>query len=77
MKRHKSTEKNILVAFLLNLLFSFIEIAGGLLTNSMAILSDAVHDAGDAFSIGVSYFLEKKSKKKNKNKWRKLLKGKF
>ena len=64
MKQHKSTEKNILVAFLLNLLFSFIEIAGGLLTNSMAILSDAVHDAGDAFSIGVSYFLEKKSKKK-------------
>ena len=51
MKQHKSTEKNILVAFLLNLLFSFIEIAGGLLTNSMAILSDAVHDAGDAFSI--------------------------
>ena len=63
MKQHKSTEKNILVAFLLNLLFSFIEIAGGLLTNSMAILSDAVHDFGDAFSIGVSYFLEKKSKK--------------
>ena len=64
MKQHKSTEKNILVAFLLNLLFSFIEIVGGLFTNSIAILSDAVHDAGDAFSIGVSYFLEKKSKKK-------------
>ena len=64
MKHSHSTEKNILVAFLLNFLFSAIEIVGGLLTNSMAILSDAVHDFGDAFSIGVSYFLEKKSKKK-------------
>lgn len=60
----KSTERNILVAFLLNLSFSVIEIVGGLFTNSMAILSDAIHDFGDAFSIGVSYFLEKKSKRK-------------
>ena len=60
----KSTERNILVAFLLNLSFSVIEIVGGLFTNSMAILSDAIHDFGDAFSIGVSYFLEKKSKHK-------------
>ena len=30
----------------------------------MAIISDSVHDMGDAMSIGISYFLEKKSKKK-------------
>lgn len=30
----------------------------------MAIISDAVHDFGDAFSIGVSYFLERYSRKK-------------
>ena len=64
MKKEKSTEKNILVAFVLNLFFSLVEIAGGLFTNSVAILSDAIHDFGDAFSIGVSYFLERKSKKK-------------
>ena len=64
MKREKSTEKNILIAFLLNLSFSLLEILGGLFTNSVAILSDAIHDFGDAFSIGVSYFLERKSKKK-------------
>lgn len=57
------TEKNILVAFILNLSFSALELAGGLLTNSVAILSDAVHDLGDAVSIGLSYFLERKSKK--------------
>ena len=58
------TDKNILVAFLLNLGFSIFEVLGGILTNSVAIISDALHDFIDAFSIGLSYFLEKKSKKK-------------
>lgn len=57
------SEKNILVAFLLNLSFSVFELFGGLFTNSVAIMSDAIHDIGDAASIGISYFLEKKSKK--------------
>lgn len=57
------TEKNILIAFLLNLGFSVFEFFGGLLTGSVAILSDAVHDLGDALGIGVSWFLERKSKR--------------
>ena len=57
------TEKNILVAFILNLAFSVFEFFGGIYTGSVAIMSDAVHDIGDAASIGISYFLEKKSKK--------------
>lgn len=57
------TEKNILIAFILNLLFSVFEFVGGIFTSSVAIVSDAVHDMGDALSIGISYFLEKKSKK--------------
>ena len=63
------TEKNILIAFLLNLSFSIFEIIGGLFTNSIAILSDAVHDLGDSLSIGISYFLEKKSNKKPDKKY--------
>ena len=57
------TEKNILIAFILNLSFSIFEFVGGIFTGSVAILSDAIHDIGDAVSIGISYFLEKKSKK--------------
>jgi cobalt-zinc-cadmium efflux system protein len=57
------TERNILVAFLLNLFFSIFELIGGFLTGSVAIVSDAVHDLGDALSIGLAYLLEKKSKK--------------
>lgn len=60
----KKTEKNILTAFTLNLLFSLIELIGGMITNSVAIISDSIHDFGDALSIGVSFYLENKSKKK-------------
>ena len=57
------SEKNILIAFLLNLCFSIFEFVGGIFTGSVAIVSDAVHDLGDAISIGVSFFLERKSQK--------------
>ena len=57
------SDKNILIAFLLNLAFSVFELIGGFFTNSVAIMSDALHDMGDAASIGISYFLEKKSRR--------------
>jgi cobalt-zinc-cadmium efflux system protein len=63
------TEKNILVAFILNISFSIFEFFGGLFTNSVSILSDSIHDLGDAISIGISYFMERKSKKKADNKY--------
>ena len=63
------TEKNILIAFLLNITFSIFELFGGIITNSVAILSDSVHDLGDAISIGISYFMERKSKKTPDNKY--------
>lgn len=63
------TERNIFIAFILNITFSIIEFIGGLFTNSIAILSDSVHDLGDAISIGTSYFLEKKSKKHADNNY--------
>lgn len=58
------SDKSILLAFLLNLGFSLFEFIGGILTGSVAILSDALHDLGDAAGIGVSLFLERKSKRK-------------
>lgn len=61
------TQNNILIAFILNLFFSIFEFVGGIFTGSVAIISDAIHDIGDALSIGISYFLEKKSKKKPDN----------
>ncbi len=57
------TEKNILIAFILNLIFSLFEFIGGAVTGSVAVISDAIHDIGDAISIGISWYLERKSKK--------------
>lgn len=56
-------QRNILIAFILNLSFAIFEFFGGIVTGSVAIVSDAIHDVGDAASIGLSYFLEKKSRK--------------
>lgn len=58
-----SSESNLRLAFFLNLGFTVLEIFGGLYTNSVAILSDAVHDLGDSFSLGLALYLDKKSKK--------------
>lgn len=60
---HHQAEGNIKAAFFLNLSFTIIEIIGGLYTNSLAILSDAVHDLGDSLSLGLSWYFQKLSKK--------------
>ena len=57
------SQRNILIAFVLNLTFSVLEFVGGIFTGSVAILSDAIHDFGDAASIGISWAMEKKSGK--------------
>jgi cobalt-zinc-cadmium efflux system protein len=55
---------NIRLAFFLNLVFTILEIFGGLWTNSLAILADAIHDLGDSFALGSAWFLERLSMKK-------------
>ena len=58
------SQKNILIAFLLNLFFSVFEFLGGLFTGSFAVISDSLHDLGDAAGIGISFLFEKKSTQK-------------
>ncbi len=65
---HHQTE-NIRTAFLLNLGFTLIEIVGGLYTNSLAILSDALHDLGDSVSLGMAWYLEKHSHKESDERY--------
>ncbi len=56
--------RNIRVAFFLNIVFTVIEIAGGLWTNSVAILSDALHDLGDTFSLSIAWLFDRYSRRK-------------
>lgn len=60
---HHSTTKNIKRAFFLNIGFTIIELIGGLLTNSLAIMSDALHDLGDSLTLGLSWYFQKLSGK--------------
>jgi cobalt-zinc-cadmium efflux system protein len=57
------TTGSIRMAFFLNIVFTVIEIVGGFYTNSLAIISDAVHDLGDSLSLGLAWYLEKYSKR--------------
>ena len=54
---HNHGSSNIKLAFFLNLGFTIVEIIGGLMINSIAVLSDAVHDLGDSLSLGLAWFL--------------------
>lgn len=53
--------RNILLAFWINSAFAVIELIGGFFTNSVAIMSDALHDFGDSLSLGLAWYFEKKS----------------
>ena len=54
---YSQATKNIKVAFFINLIFTVFEIIGGIYTNGIAIISDAVHDLGDSLSLGTSWYL--------------------
>ncbi|CAM1370713.1 cation diffusion facilitator family transporter [Tenacibaculum xiamenense] len=58
---HHSSGKNLATAFFLNLGFTIIEFIGGFFTNSLAIMSDALHDLGDSLSLGLAWYFEKRS----------------
>ena len=59
---HNSEDSNLKLAFFLNAVFTIFEIIGGFYVNSVAIVSDAVHDLGDTLSLGTSWYLQRKSR---------------
>ena len=54
-----TTATDLRLAFLLNLAFTVVAAVGGVWTNSVAILSDAVHDLGDSLSLGLAWSLDR------------------
>lgn len=61
--RIRKSENRILVAFLLNMIFTFVEICGSVMTGSVTILSDAMHDFGDCIALAMAWRMEKLSKR--------------
>lgn len=66
---YSDDSSNIKTAFFLNLAFTILEIFGGLWTNSLAILSDAIHDLGDSLSLGLAWFLGNYAKRERDRRY--------
>ncbi|PRO67597.1 cation diffusion facilitator family transporter [Alteromonas gracilis] len=66
---HREDSARIGWAFWLNFIFTIIEFLGGWLTNSVAIMADAVHDLGDSLSIGLAWYLSKLGHKASTEKY--------
>jgi cobalt-zinc-cadmium efflux system protein len=62
--QHPDGTGKLKLVFWLNLSFCLVELAGGFYTNSIAILSDALHDFGDSLSLGLAWYFEKISRRK-------------
>lgn len=60
---------NVRVAFFLNLTFTIIEVIGGIISGSIAILADSLHDFADTLSLGAGWYFERKSEKKSSDKY--------
>ncbi len=59
---HGQSLERIGQAFWLNVVFTVIELIGGAMTNSVAILADAVHDLGDSLALAFAWYMEKQSR---------------
>ena len=66
---HHTASERIGWAFALNFCFTIIEFIGGWLTNSTAIMADAVHDLGDCLAIGMAWWLNKLGAKEANNRF--------
>lgn len=64
-----SSGSNLKLAFFLNAAFTVFELIGGFYVNSVAIISDAIHDLGDTISLGTSWYLQNKSQQKRDAKF--------
>ncbi|GEK90506.1 cation diffusion facilitator family transporter [Alkalibacterium kapii] len=68
-KPKDQAKKNIGIVFFINLIFSVVEFVFGFIFNSVSIMSDALHDLGDAISTGFAWFFQKYSEKERNNKY--------
>ena len=66
---HHDSSRNISIALLLNFSFAVLEVVLGLWANSLAILSNAMHDFGDSFSLGLAWYFERRSKRGGTEKY--------
>ncbi|MCF8309600.1 MAG: cation diffusion facilitator family transporter, partial [Bacteroidales bacterium] len=60
---HNINEKNLRISVILNLGITVVEVVGGLIANSLSLLSDALHNLSDGLALLMAYIAHKFSKK--------------
>lgn len=67
-EREANSEKKLLISVILNFSITLAEIIGGIMSNSLSLLSDSFHNLNDTIAILISYIAKIIGKKpKNKN----------
>lgn len=59
----RGISEKVFIGLIVNFFSSIFEFLGGMLSGSVAIMSDAIHDLGDAVSLGFSIYFERKAKR--------------
>ena len=61
---HDTKGRNLLISIVLNILITVAQVIGGILSGSLALISDALHNFSDVMSLIISYIANKYAKKK-------------
>ncbi|MEI2421218.1 cation diffusion facilitator family transporter, partial [Arthrospira platensis SPKY2] len=64
IKKHTVKAKNLVLSILLNVIITLAQFIGGLISGSLALLSDALHNFSDVLSLIISYIAHKLSRRK-------------
>lgn len=60
---HQQKDKNLIISIFLNLLITISQVIGGIISGSLALLSDALHNFSDVLALAFSWYASKLSKK--------------
>ena len=61
---HDQRDRNLLISIFLNIAITSAQIVGGLISGSLSLLSDALHNFSDVISLIISFIASKLSRKK-------------
>ena len=61
--RKPESDRGLLVAVGINVLLTFAQVMGGIISGSLSLIADALHNLSDAASLGIALFARKISRK--------------
>ena len=62
---HKVSGKNLFITIVLNIIITISQIVGGVLSGSLALLSDAMHNFSDVLALFIAYFANRLAARPN------------